>query len=167
MALSKAQLDAFERFRAAYPRRPDNPWARTKKRFEEALKRGVSAEDLIRSAEGYAEQCRIMGKEPKFISYASTFLHQRDYEDFLEEAPASAEPHQPNPEHPLAWLRPEIGDAAFLSWIEPLRVDEAASPVCITAPTKFALATVQRDHGAALLAHYGDLAWGLQPKSRP
>ena len=163
MSLSKAQLLAFDRFRAAYPRRPDNPWSRVKPAFEKALKAGVDPEELIRAAAAYAEQCKALGKDPKFIFYASTFLNKRDYEDFLEEVPASAVP-QPSPEHPLAWLVPALGEAAFLSWIEPLQVDLGASPVRIAARTQFVLDRVRRDYGPDIVAILGEVAWVVQPK---
>ena len=91
MALSKSQLEAFERFWAAYPRRPDNPKAAARQVFERRIRAGADAEAIVGAAGRYADQVAATKLDPKFIPHARTWLSQARYEDYPEDVPAPAD----------------------------------------------------------------------------
>jgi len=159
MSLSAQLLDAFERFWSAYPRRPENPKAPARQVFARLVKGGDSAEALIAAAGRYAAFCKASGKDPLFIPHARTWLNQRRFEDFAEDAQASASSApEPSPEHPLDFLRPIAGEG-FASWIAPLAVDLAVVPPVVTAPTAFARDTVRARWGREIEARLGLVEW--------
>lgn len=167
MALSAVQLAVFERFWAAYPRRPENPKAAARAVFGRLLLAGVDPEAIVAGAAAYAALCRREAKDPKFIPHARTWLSQRRFEDYQDEAPASAPAGEPSPEpHPLAWLLAEIGEEAWRSWIAPLRVETTADGARVVARTGFALDRVRRDWGRRIETHYGQVVWAW-PNPKP
>lgn len=149
MALSKTAAEAFERFWAAYPRRPDNPKAAAREVFARRVLAGENPAAIADAARRYAAHVAGAKLDPKFIPHARTWLSQRRYEDYREAAPASAGAGQPSPEppHPLEWMRAEIGADAFGSWIAPLSVDRQGEALVVTARTSFALDEVERRFG--------------------
>lgn len=85
--LSPELAEAFTRFWTAYPRRPGNPRAQAEHEFAAAVKRGVTPEVLIGAAGRYAADVKARGLDPQYVCHARTWLHQRRWEDWLEEAP--------------------------------------------------------------------------------
>ena len=156
---------AFERFKAAYPKRPENGWAPAGLAFDKLVKAGVAPDLMIRAAAAYAAFTAANVADPKFIPMAKRWLAERRFEDFLEEAPASAcEPSpEPPPAHPLAWLQGQIPEASWRSWFATLDLDEG-SPVTVIAPTQFALNHVKGEWGYLLRRHYGDVVWAVRKK---
>jgi hypothetical protein len=167
MAVSQALLDAFARFWLAYPARPDNPKAAAREVFVRRCMGGADPEAIILAAGRYAKRVSADALDAAFIPHARTWISQRRYEDYLEEAPASAaEPAQPSPEHPLAWLEPDMGEARWASWIKPLQLELAEGrPATIIAQTQFALDHVRAEWGYLIRARYGrDVAWAVKRK---
>ncbi len=84
--LAEGQIETFWQ---AYPsRRPhENPKKPARQKFERALKRGISAADIIRGAENFAEHIRRDGTDPKFGPMAATWLNQERWADFQEALP--------------------------------------------------------------------------------
>lgn len=162
-ALSQAVEEAFGRFWAAYPARPENPRAAARAQFAKLVAAGEAPEALIRAAGAYAAFCAKARKDPLFIPHARTWLSQRRFEDFAD-APEQAGAGQPVPEHPLAWLAAEIGDAAWASWIAPLQLVADDAPAAVLARTQFALDRVRSSWGGLIRARYGQVVWGLQTK---
>ena len=164
MAMSKTLTEAFEAFWAAYPRRPDNPKAAARVVFERRVREGADPAAIVGAAGRYAAAVVARKLDAPFIPHARTWISQRRYEDYPEDVQASA-PVEPTPEHPLAWIRGQLPESKWASWIAPLRVLEAAHPVLIIAPTSFALDHVRSEWGYLFRAHYGpDVAWAVQPK---
>lgn len=165
-AIPQHVLADFERFFAAYPRRPENPKAPARKVFAELVRAGHRAADLIAAAERYAALCAETRKDAKFIPHARTWLHQHRFEDFLEDASASAPaPLEPSPEHPLAFLRRVAGDASFASWLAPLDVAANDDGVVITAKTGLARDEVRRRFGRDIEDHFGPVQWAVRSKN--
>jgi hypothetical protein len=163
VASSKAILEAFEGFWAAYPSRPDNPKAPARLVFERRVREGADADFIVRAAGRYAAFCASAKKDPEFLPHARTWLSQRRYEDYPD-APDSP-PEAETPEHPLAWLKAAIGEASWKSWIAPLDVLHAAHPVLIIAQTQFALDHVKREWGYLIRAQMGaDVGWAVKQK---
>ena len=75
----------FEEFWKAYPK-PQNPDKTPgRKKYVALRKKGVSADDLFRAAQGYANATR--GTAPKYIKHCATFLGpQEPWKDYLHEA---------------------------------------------------------------------------------
>jgi hypothetical protein len=168
MAISKTLSEAFEAFWAAYPRRPENPKAAARLVFERRVREGADADAIVRAAGVYAQAMVAAKKDAAFIPHARTWLSQRRYEDYFEDAlasaPASAEP---SPEHPLAWLKNDIGDAAWSSWIAPLQLLQTVDQVLVIARTQFALDHVKREWGYLVRRHFAaEVSWAVQPKDR-
>ena len=162
MAISKTLAEAFERFWAAYPRRPDNPKAAARAVFERRVREGADPQAIADAAGRYARHIAERKLDAIFVPHARTWLSQRRYEDY-EEAPASADPTAPSPEHPLTWLKAEIGESRWASWIEPLECS-GQDPVTIIALTRFALDHVKGEWGYLLRRRYGAVAWAVKPK---
>jgi len=156
---------AFERFKAAYPKRPENGWAPAGIAFEKLAKAGVDLESMIRAAAAYAVWTAANVSDLKFIPMAKRWLAERRFEDFLEEAPASASEPSPEspPAHAFEWLKGQIPDSAWRSWFASLVV-ERGSPTVITAPTQFALNHIKGEWGHMLRRHYGDVVWAVRKK---
>lgn len=171
MKASKTTLEAFERFWAAYPRRPDNPKAAAREVFVRRVREGADAEAVASAAGRYADACRKSGLDLKFVPHARTWLSQRRYEDFLEadvpaSAPAKDASCEPSPDHPLAALREAIGDAAWRSWIQPLTVTQPESGGArIESRNRFALQRVERDYGALIEGVLGPVAWSVSGRN--
>ena len=160
MAMSKTHLAAFDGFWAAYPCRPDNPKAAARQVFERRVREGADPDAIVGAAGRYAAHCAATQLDSKFVPHARTWLAQRRYEDFAD-VPAQAAP-QPDPEHPLAWVKAEIGEARWASWISPLTL--AGDPPVITALTQFALDHVRDEWGYLLRRRYGAVGWALKAK---
>ena len=67
--------EGFERFWAVYPRKVNKGAAFDK--YLARLRSGFSEDELLRSAEGYAMECRKYGTEQRYIKHAATFLSER------------------------------------------------------------------------------------------
>ena len=82
----------FDDFWRTFPsRRPHpNPRKPARQKFDAALKRGVSATDIIRGAENFAVYVTQERTEPKFIAQAVTWLSQERWAEYqVEPEPAT------------------------------------------------------------------------------
>ena len=94
----------FEKFWSAYPkpRNPDKTPGRQK--YIALRKKGVSADDLLRAAQNYAQAMR--GTDPRYIKHCKTFLGPSDaWRDYLNE-PAQASDELPD----AAELFPDLAE---------------------------------------------------------
>ncbi len=82
----------FEVFWRAYPsRRPhSNPKAPARKKYEAAIKNGVSPANIIRGATNYAGYVQNEGLNRKYVCQAVTWLNQERWEEY-QEAPVDVE----------------------------------------------------------------------------
>lgn len=168
-SLTPAQAEAFARFMAAYPNRRPNPSAPARAKFAEALKAGEDAEALVRAAARFAAVVKAEGIEARFVPQARRWLHQREFEDYLADAPATApaDAPEPSPEHPLGWLRSMMTEAAFKAWISTLEVAAQGDGfVELVARTGFQRDRVTSDHGHHLRRRYGEVRWRIQGAAR-
>lgn len=150
---------AFERFWAAYPRRPGDARHMALVNFAKLMKAGESAEALIASAGAYAKHIADRATDPIFIQQAKTWLNQRRFEDFPASAPSAPSPEGPVGDPALEFLRPIAGAADFGSWISPLRVETRGKDVAVIAPRQFALDHVRRTWGREIVAVLGPVNW--------
>lgn len=74
---------AFERFKAAYPKRDGaNPWQPARIKFETLVKRGVDAEMIIRGVRQLAVEMHASKQlGTRFVPQAITWLNQQRYAD--------------------------------------------------------------------------------------
>ena len=105
--------DDFEEFWRAYPK-PKNPdKTPTRKRYEALRKKGVSGEDLLKAAQGYARSTQ--GTDPRYIKHGATFLGpQEPWRDYLTEPePVSDEPPDAEKLFPdlAEWMRQKRSEA--------------------------------------------------------
>jgi hypothetical protein len=103
----------FEEFWRAYPK-PKNPdKTPTRKRYEALRKKGVSGEDLLKAAQGYARSTQ--GTDPRYIKHGATFLGpQEPWRDYLTEPePVSDEPPDAEKLFPdlAEWLKQNRSEA--------------------------------------------------------
>lgn len=77
----------IEEFLKIYPEKAgyDDKW--TRREFGEALRAGVSAEELIRAAKNYRAECDRMKTEARFIKTASYWIRDGAWRDWLGGAP--------------------------------------------------------------------------------
>ncbi|MDF2591382.1 MAG: hypothetical protein K0S75_848 [Clostridia bacterium] len=74
--------DEFEKFWSYYPRKTEKSAAFSK--WKARLKQKVSAADMIKAAQNYAEKCKLEGAEERFIKHAKTFLGEnKPFEEFI------------------------------------------------------------------------------------
>lgn len=159
----KAVQDAFARFWSAYPPRADNPKKPALKVFAQLVEEGADAEALIRAAGAFAVHVKSKGFDEVWTPHARTWLAQERFEEWMTaDVPASARPVGPSPEHPLAALYPQIGAAAWASYIAPLVLAFDGEAVTITAPTRFGLDRVRRDWGRAIEGVLGAVTWTVR-----
>lgn len=94
----------FEKFWSAYPK-PKNPDKTPGRQKYVALrKKGVSADDLLKAAQNYAQAMR--GTDPRYIKHCKTFLGPSDaWKDYLNE-PAQASDELPD----AAELFPDLAE---------------------------------------------------------
>lgn len=69
----------FEEFWDLYPRKIARETAN--KKFKEVLKNGAKPEEIIRGVEEYANYCKIKRTEKTYILHASTWLHNKRWQD--------------------------------------------------------------------------------------
>lgn len=149
----------FDAFWAAYPVRRPNPRERARTLFNSLIKRGdATAQELTDAARAYAAEVRGRKIEPRYQWMASTFLAGDRWLDYVPapqaEIPAPAAPV----DHPLAALLPQLGDAAWRSWIAKLTVERPeAGPVIVTAPTRFAAAHIRANYAQAIETLLGEI----------
>ena len=103
----------FEEFWRAYPK-PKNPdKTPTRKRYEALRKKGVSGEDLLKAAQGYARSTQ--GTDPRYIKHGATFLGpQEPWRDYLTEPePVSDDPPDAEKLFPdlAEWLKQNRSEA--------------------------------------------------------
>ena len=103
----------FEEFWKAYPK-PKNPdKTPTRKRYEALRKKGVSGDDLLKAAQGYARS--MQGTDPRYIKHGATFLGpQEPWRDYLTEPePVSDEPPDAEKLFPdlAEWMRQKRSEA--------------------------------------------------------
>ncbi|SEG61203.1 hypothetical protein [Bosea lathyri] len=81
-----ASDDAFERFRAAYPKRKGvDPRANAKKRFDAKVKGGADPERIIAGAKAFAAAEAKRGAEgTEFIPHSATWLNRDGWEDHFD-----------------------------------------------------------------------------------
>lgn len=156
-------LAAFERFWKAYPRRPDNPKAAARQVFERRVREGADPDAIVRAAAVFAARVVDRKLGDIFIPHARTWLSQRRWEDYLDDGEPEPAP-DPHAGHPLVWMRDEIGDAPWLSWIAPLEVDPGDPPT-LRARLRVSLDHARERWGPLIDAHYGQpVRWTLQRK---
>lgn len=157
--VSRAVADAFDRFWKAYPYRAENPKSPARIVFARLVAEGEDAEALIAAAGRYARFAKAEGIKSVFIPHARKWLNQRYFEDYMEaDVPASA-PEGPSPEHPLAFLYPEVGPGAWASYFAPLTWTMDGETHVFTARTKFALERLRRDWGRRIVTDLGPVQW--------
>lgn len=78
------------------------------------------------------------------------------------DAPASAEPAQPAPEHPLAWLKAHMTAAAWTAWIEPLGLGEDDGVPIVFAPSVLVMEQAREICGPMMRRRYGPCAWAVR-----
>lgn len=80
--------DAFERFKASFPKRDGaNPWQPAEKKFWALVKTGVDPEVMIRGAQALAREEGARGNVgTKFIPQAVTWLNQQRFQDYAAAA---------------------------------------------------------------------------------
>ena len=103
----------FEEFWRAYPK-PKNPdKTPTRKKYEALRKKGVSGEDLLKAAQGYARSTQ--GTDPRYIKHGTTFLGpQEPWRDYLTDPePVSDEPPDAEKLFPdlAEWLKQNRSEA--------------------------------------------------------
>lgn len=103
----------FEDFWRAYPK-PKNPdKTPTRKKYEALRKKGVSGDDLLKAAQGYARSTQ--GTDPRYIKHGATFLGpQEPWRDYLTEPePVSDEPPDAEKLFPdlAEWLKQKRSEA--------------------------------------------------------
>lgn len=103
----------FEEFWKAYPK-PKNPdKTPTRKKYEALRKKGVSGDDLLKAAQGYARSTQ--GTDPRYIKHGATFLGpQEPWRDYLNEPePVSDEPPDAEKLFPdlAEWLKQNRSEA--------------------------------------------------------
>jgi len=80
-------MDRFEEFWKAYPSR--NPHANPKKpahtAFLRAIKRGATADALIKAAHGYAQYVKAHGVKSMYVAMSTTFLNQDRYDQYEDQ----------------------------------------------------------------------------------
>jgi hypothetical protein len=157
---------AFERFWTAYPVRPGNPRHPAQQAFTKLVKAGEPVEALIASAGVFAQHHRRLATDPLFIPHARTWLAQRRFEDFPASTPSAPSPEGPV-DHPLSWLRAELGDADFGAWIGPLRVEDRAGVLTIIARTGVARDRVRQAWGRLITDRLGAVGWIVERNEQP
>lgn len=75
----------FEQFWTAYPRKSDK--GNAEKKFDEQVKAGAAADDLVRSAENYRAETERNETAKIYMPMPKTFLNQERWRDYLK-APA-------------------------------------------------------------------------------
>jgi hypothetical protein len=81
----------FESFWNLYPRKIEK--RKAFKCWLSRIKEGYCPEQMVASAEHYAEQCKMLNTEPNYIKHAATFLGpSKPFEDYVEGVPLSATP---------------------------------------------------------------------------
>jgi len=89
--------EEFETFWKIYPSRGgyENSKAGAFKKFNIAIKNGVTTEILILAAKNYAEFNRREGTEPQFIKMTETWLNKKSWEQYKTAPPPAIIPHSP------------------------------------------------------------------------
>jgi hypothetical protein len=85
-AQKQAELEAFDAFWAAYPKRQGKQAAR-KAFAKQIAEEGSDPQHMVAAAVAYAENCVRIHKDPQFIPHPTTWLNQGRFDDDLEEAP--------------------------------------------------------------------------------
>lgn len=161
-AVSEAVQAGFDRFWAAYPPRRDNPKKPALKVFVELVEAGADMEALVRAAGAFAAHVKSQGFDAKFTPHARTWLAQERFEEWATDALASAPATGPSPDHPLEPLYPQIGAAAWASYIDPLVITVIFPGARIEAPTRFALDRVRQNWGRDIEARLGRVLWAVR-----
>ena len=88
---------SFEGFWLTYPRKIGKAPARQK--YDQAIKKGFSNEDIIEGARRFRDHVEGNGTEPKYIPHAATWLHQERWADDLsgEQAKGSTDVDRQSP----------------------------------------------------------------------
>ena len=163
--VSTAVQDAFARFWAAYPPRADNPKKPALNVFAQLVADGADPEALIRAAAAFAAHVKSKGFDAKFTPHARTWLAQERFEEWMTtEVPASAQARAsgPSPEHPLALLYPQIGAAAWASYVAPLVITVSFPGARIEAPTRTGLDRLRQNWGREIEALLGRVIWAVR-----
>ncbi len=143
--VSKAVQTAFDRLMAAYPVRGDNPRTPALAVFDALVADGEDPEALVVAAGRFAAAMAAEKRERRMIPHTRTWLSQRRFDDYMQaDVQASAGVTQPSPEHPLAWMVDEIGEASWRSWLGSLEIDAASQPMTLTARTGFQLDHIRK-----------------------
>lgn len=73
----------FEDFWKTYPSRAphSNPKKPARQRFDAAIKRGVSASEIIRGAKNFAAYVARQGTDPQYVAQAVTWLNQERWDE--------------------------------------------------------------------------------------
>ncbi|MFC5372867.1 hypothetical protein ACFPIF_09905 [Brevundimonas faecalis] len=160
--VSAAVQEAFGRFWAAYPPRRDNPRKPALLAFAALVQEGADADAIIRAAAAFAAHVRTLGHDPKWTPHARTWLAQERFDEWLtSDAPASAQPAGPSPEHPLAALYTVVGRDRWASYFAGLVITHTDDGVSVAAPTTFALGRVRDGWGRDIEALLGRVSWAV------
>jgi hypothetical protein len=82
--LAAKPSDRFEEFWKAYPRSVGKAKAQTV--FDAKIKSRADPDALIAAARSYAERCRLLGENPKFIPHPTTWLNRESWADDLDQS---------------------------------------------------------------------------------
>lgn len=161
--LPKPVEDAFVAFMAAFPRRPGgNPSSPAREIFARRVRdEKLDPEALVRAIKAQAAAWRAEGLDPKFIPHARTWLSQRRYEDFLAAAPPPA-PAQAAADHPLLWLRDDIGADTWTAWIGGLRVETTDAGTRVIARLGITRDHVRREWGNLIRRRFGEVSFEIE-----
>ncbi|BBZ94298.1 hypothetical protein BRDID11004_47990 [Bradyrhizobium diazoefficiens] len=151
----------FGDFWEAYPRREGaNPKEPAKKKFLATVKSGEDADAIIAGARAYAEELRRTNKlNTSYVAQAVTWLSQRRWTDYQAQ-PARQIAVDPDPGVKIdptwaparARLLSDLGPEVFSSWFRNVGfVGINGSHVCLTAPTRFMKAQIEKDYMPRLL----------------
>ncbi len=149
----------FDRFWAAFPKRPGDARHPASVEFAKLIKAGVAAEALVASAVAYADHVKRQSIAPQYLPMGKRWLAERRHEDFPASAPSAPSPEGPAGDPALDFLRAVLSAADFASWIARLRVEERAGRLTIIARTGTALERVRREWGGKITAQLGPVDW--------
>lgn len=106
----------FAEFKAAYPKRPNNPWRPASKAFWRLAKAGVDLDQVIVGTRGYAKSRE--GQDQQYTKQAVTFLNQECWTEYAARAPEKPAPSGPmvqmkDAEHPVALVIDLVVERGF------------------------------------------------------
>ena len=98
----------IQQFKDAYPKKVAAHLI--EKPFKEAMSQGATADQLIRAAKNYADECSRTKKEMGFIKFPTKFLNEGLWENYL----TVPETREPSVEEVLSWAVPSDYDYSHM-----------------------------------------------------